>query len=844
MRLTSVFPAGGQQGQSIDVEVSGFHFDNVSQLHFSDPGITAQLKVDDPTATPSAADAAAKETAAKDSEKHGRIQKFRVSIAPQVNPGVYDLRAIGSLGVSNPRAFVVGTRPELIEVERNNHPGEATEVPLGAIVNGRTEPTADVDYFRFNAQAGQRLIIDCAAYRIDSKLDAVLVLYNAAGEELERNHDHRRRDPLIDFTPPADGQYVVAVQDLVYAGSRRHVYRLSIGLAPYLDFVFPPAGLAGSDARYRLFGRNLPGGQPTGGLTVDGKPLETIEVAIPMPSDAASQQISAGALLEPVEIGIDGVQYQLDSPAGLSNPLFVSLATAPVVAEQEPNDDPAHAQAVGLPCECAGQFYPRGDRDWFSFEAHKGDTYWIEVFAQRLGLPADPLLLVQQVVKGDGGAETVTDVATVDDDGANPAGDLFFTAGDDPVYPFVAPADGTYRVMVTDLAGTERSDPRFVYRLSIRAPKPDFRLVAIPRFPPNIPEIAKVPPMVWNPSPRRGGADLIEIVALRRDGFNGEIAIAATGLPWGVNAPAITIGPGQSLGTLVLSAEEDAGDVATAGVGSVSITGTSRIGEANVVRTARPATMLSAGVHNIVTPRSRLARDLVVGVAAGESAPLALDLGTSAVLEMARPGIVKFPVDLIRRGEFKGAVTLVALSLPPDATSKEAVTIEADKSSAELEIKLGKNTPLGVYSFCVTAVADVPAGIFTPGKAGAIKLGFPSPPLKLTVTASPIRFAVAAPAEPARPGTKVELTVTIERLYGYNDSVQVRATIPNELNDIRSGMVNIPRGKSDGKLVITLGEGATPGAHRLTVNAVARLGGQELPATQEILLTVEPAAAP
>jgi hypothetical protein len=845
MRLGTIFPAGGQQGTALDVEVSGFHFDSVNQLHFSDPGISAHFQPVDPAAPQ---DAAAKEAAAKDVEKYGKSQKFRVTIAPQVKPGVYDVRAIGPQGVSNPRAFVVGSRSELLEVEPNNQPGQATEIPLGSVVNGRTDPQADVDYFRFHAQAGQRVILDCSAYRIDSRLDAVLVLYNSAGEELDRSHDYLRRDPLIDFTAPADGQYLAAVHDLVYAGSRRHVYRLSIGVDPHLDFVFPPAGMAGSDARYRLFGRNLPGGQPAGILTVDGKPLETLEVAIPLPGDAATQQITAGSLSEPVEIGIDGVEFQIDSPAGPSNPVLVSLATAPIVVEQQPNDEPSQAQSVGLPCECVGQFYPRGDRDWFSFEAHKGDSYWIEVFAQRLGLPADPLLVVQQVVKNEAGVETVTDVATVDDEGANPAGDLFFTAGDDPVYPFVAPADGTYRVMVTDLAGTERSDPWFVYRLSIRSPHPDFRLVAVPRFPPNLADIGKVPPTVWNPSPRRGGADLIEIVALRRDGFDGEIAVTATGLPSGITAPAITIGPGQTLGALVLSAAENAGEIAAAenaaaGIGALSITGTARIGGADVVRAARPATMVSAGVHNIVTPRSRLARDLIVGVTGGDLSPLALDVGASSVLEMARPGIVKFPVNLIRRGEFKGAVTLAALSLPPDATLKEAVTIEPDKSSGELEIKLGKNTPLGVYSLCVIAMADVPAAVFTPGKGGTLKLGVPSPPLKLTVTGTAIRLQVAAPTEPVRAGTKVELPITLERLYDYADPVQVRVIVPNELNDIRSAILTIPRGKSDGKLAVTLGEGATLGAHRLTVNAIARLGGQELPTTQEIVLTVEPAPA-
>ena len=386
------------------------------------------------------------------------------------------------------------------------------------------------------------------------------------------------------------------------------------------------------------------------------------------------------------------------------------------------------------------------------------------------------------------GEEVVTDLANVDDDGANPAGDLFATAGDDPVYSFVAPADGTYRVMVTDLAGTERSDPRFVYRLSIRRPQPDFRLVAVPRFPPNNTDMGKVPPTIWNPSLRRGGTELMEILALRHDGFNGEIVVTAAGLPAGVTAPPITIGPGQSLGTLVLSAAEDAADVTAA----FSIVGTSHIGDADVVRPARAATMVSSGTLNIITPRSRLARNLVVGVIAAETAPLALDVSASVSLEMARPGTIKVPVNLIRRGDFKGAATLMALSLPPGATAGGNVTVEPDKTSGELEIKLAKDSPLGTYSFFVIGVADVPASAIVPGKPGSLKLGCASLPLKLSVAATPLRLQVTAPAEPVRRGTKVELAIVIERLFGYADSVQVRLAIPRELDDIRAAIITIP----------------------------------------------------
>ena len=68
----------------------------------------------------------------------------------------------------------------------------------------------------------------------------------------------------------------------------------------------------------------------------------------------------------------------------------------------------AKAQAVSVPCEVAGQFYPQTDRDWVTFQAKAGEALWIEVLSQRLGLPTDPHLLVQQVTKNDKGELSLT----------------------------------------------------------------------------------------------------------------------------------------------------------------------------------------------------------------------------------------------------------------------------------------------------------------------------------------------------------------------------------------------------------------------------------------------------
>ena len=350
---------------------------------------------------------------------------------------------------------MVGNQNEILETEPNNSLDKANEVPLGTIVNGQSNGSTDQDYYKINAQRGQRIIVDCWAYRIDSRMDATLVLYDAAGKELDRNRDTNRRDPLLDFTVPTDGVYYIEVNDFLFAGSGEYFYRLSIGTNAYLDFVFPPAGMAGSNDTYTLYGRNLPGGQPSKVTSADGKPLETLAVQIPLPADQSLQNLEIGSVIEPDESGIDALSYRLNTPLGLTNPVLLGFATAPVVVEAEPNNEPAKAQAVTVPCEFVGQFYPQTDRDWISFQAKAGDTLWMEVFSQRLGLPTDPYLLVQQVTKNDKGEEQVKDIQGTDDYLDNPPGipgTVFDMKTDDPAFRFVAPADGTYRVLVRNLS--------------------------------------------------------------------------------------------------------------------------------------------------------------------------------------------------------------------------------------------------------------------------------------------------------------------------------------------------------------------------------------------------------
>ena len=186
---------------------------------------------------------------------------------------------------------------------------------------------------------------------------------------------------------------------------------------------------------------------------------------------------------------------------------------------------------------------------------------------------------------------------------------------DDPAFRFVAPADGTYRVLVRNLATYTRPDPRLVYRLTIRPELPDFRVVANPRLLPFSTDPNQNPATVWTPLLRKGGTELIDIIVFRRDGFDSEVTVTVDGLPQGVTASPLIIGPGQEIGSLVLSAAEDAPEAMTA----INIVGKAKIGDQEIARPARAATMIWGGVFQQVTARSRLARDLVIAVSGGET---------------------------------------------------------------------------------------------------------------------------------------------------------------------------------------------------------------------------------
>jgi hypothetical protein len=161
------------------------------------------------------------------------------------SPGIHYLTTTSRDGlVSNPLPFVIDTLPETLEVEPNNATTRAQKVTLPMMINGRIGKPGDTDVFQFSGKAGEGLVVEVAARKLDSPLDSVIRLTDASGKLLAFNDDREdataganthHADSYLRVRLPADGEYFIQIADTARNAGDEYGYRLRIG-PPEPDF--------------------------------------------------------------------------------------------------------------------------------------------------------------------------------------------------------------------------------------------------------------------------------------------------------------------------------------------------------------------------------------------------------------------------------------------------------------------------------------------------------------------------------------------------------------------------------------------------------------------------------
>ena len=115
------------------------------------------------------------------------------------------------------------------EKEPNDGFRDAQTITLPATGAGAIHAPQDVDVFKFEGRAGQRITCEILAARLGSPLDASLTLYDTAGAVLAHADDTAgSRDPILTFTLPKNGTYYLCLIDADDRGGPTHVYRLLV----------------------------------------------------------------------------------------------------------------------------------------------------------------------------------------------------------------------------------------------------------------------------------------------------------------------------------------------------------------------------------------------------------------------------------------------------------------------------------------------------------------------------------------------------------------------------------------------------------------------------------------
>jgi hypothetical protein len=398
--IQGLYPAGVQSGQSTRVDLVGKPGDLPLQLWSSRPELTGQMAEDGKSLT--------------------------LTAAKNAPAGVYWLRLFNTAGANRLRPFVVGTLPEVTEVEPNNTAADAQVIDVsGTVINGVLDRRDKVDMFGVHLDAGQTLVASLDADgTLGSPMDGILQLVSPLGFVVQQNDDDHGIDPQLVYTASEGGDYAVRLfsfpkdpgSKIRYAGGDDYVYRLTVTTGPFVDRVAPTTSEA--IGPFELLGWNIPAGQA-------GTPTRNdsgLTAALALPGTWEFERLGFVP---------DAVQRELD-PAAAANPLLLPGATW-------------------------GSIETPGDRDTYTFQGTMGAKYTFSVAARSAGSPLDAVLIIRDAP------------GTVLQEADDAPGDKF-----DPAITFTPSADGSYQVEIADRF--EFGGPRFFYVLTSTPERPDFTL--------------------------------------------------------------------------------------------------------------------------------------------------------------------------------------------------------------------------------------------------------------------------------------------------------------------------------------------------------------------------------
>jgi len=218
-RVVVVVPLGAAPGKTTKLTIRGSSLDKATEVKVA--GGKAKIVSKGPAPVPD-----------KNPEKVGDTQVVaEVTLDEKLPDGAPTLVVVTPDGDTKPHQLLVElVLPVVPEKEPNEGFKQSQAIALPVVIEGSIDRPRDVDVFRFTGKKGQKLSAEVIAHRHGSALDAMLTLYNAAGQQVAFNDDLApdTRDARLEVVLPADGDYFLVLIDAHDTGGPAHAYRLVV----------------------------------------------------------------------------------------------------------------------------------------------------------------------------------------------------------------------------------------------------------------------------------------------------------------------------------------------------------------------------------------------------------------------------------------------------------------------------------------------------------------------------------------------------------------------------------------------------------------------------------------
>jgi len=561
-------------------------------------------------------------------------------------------------GISEYKSFFVGPFANVVEVEPNGDFTEAQALENSVTVNGIVQ-NEDVDYYVVDAKKGERISVEVEGMRLGSTFfDPYVAILDAARFELSAGDDSPLvfQDAVASAIAKEDGKYYIEVRESAYGGNGNCRYRLHVGSFPRPIAVYPAGGKIGEATEVRFIG------DPTGDIV-------TTVTAPPAVVDSYSIHAQDATGIAPT-----------------GNPFRVSDFGNSM--EVEPNNSLAESSPAELPNAFNGIIQEPGDIDFFEFEGKKGQAYEVECFARRIRSALDPVMnLYDATGKGLAGSDD--------------------SRGPDSYFGFTVPADGKYRIRVTD--HLSRGGPGFVYRVEFHPKKPVLSL--------NIPRVARYSQYRQTIYVARGNR-FATLMNASRANFGGELTLAGNDLPLGITLVAPNMRANMNSMPVVFEAAPDAPlggklvdfqarhiDPATGIVGGFKNT----------------ADMIRSGPGQSIYWRGDVNR---LAVAVVEELPFEIQI-VQPKAPIVRNGQMSLKIVATRKADFKGAINVQLPFRPPGLGANSSINIPADKTEVDYPMNANGGAALGEWPIYVIGSSDYKGAAWVSSQMASLTIAEP-----------------------------------------------------------------------------------------------------------------------